>query len=532
MKRTIQKLDEQTLTAINAEKALRKTNELFVLFEMGSQTTLLIKQHLEELGVYTEVVDPATFTAADVRALNPIGIILSGGPDSVTGDRISFDRNIFCTGVPTLGICLGFQMWAQALGATVERAPKAEHGPHTLKIIDGTSLLLQRVGNSEIVIQNHHDRILPHSLIFNSASTENSPMAVGERGHLFGVQFHPEVSHTTCGRQIFENFCFRICEAKDRFQAKSAAEEKIRELSKQIDGKTVLILLSGGSDSSVAAYLSIRAASPTTKLIFVYLKGFDRQGDEENVRQFFGSLPNTELRIVDATQEFLEALHGKLDGEGRRDAFREVYQRVVEREIVSSGADLVEQGTLHTDEVESSIGLAFAPTAFIKGHHNPLIPWSIPEITPLNDQVKDTARKIGYEIGVPKELLTRQPFPGPGTSLRIFGNITRERRDKQQALEVILDEELRKWEGFATIWQSGAILTNCEHTCQSGDGSGKGDMVEWFAVHSVNGFTAGPVNIPFEIHVRIAVRMQNEVEGVGSVGYRFSSKPKSTIEPM
>jgi GMP synthase (glutamine-hydrolysing) len=347
------------------------------------------------------------------------------------------------------------------------------------------------------------------------------------------VQFHPEVSDTEHGPQLFENFCGGICGIKDRFPTHDVADQKIAKLAQEIDGKCVVVALSGGSDSSVVGYLlkkTLERCGRNTRLIGVYIKGVDRPDDEADLLKFFGNQPWIRIEVVDATDRLLAALAGKT-GSAKRSSFQVPYHDILQEKIDYYRADFIAQGTLYTDLVESGHGHATgARRARIKQHHNVGLKFSVPELTPLADCVKDNARNIGRDIGVPEELLLRHPFPGPGMGIRTEDEVTEQKLAVVRAADGIVIEELRAAGLYEKIWQAGARLTRSSHTTTKGDDAGGGYLVMWFAVASVNGFTARAYDVPFDVRQRIADRMGNEIPAVGAVAYRDSGKPYSTIE--
>ncbi len=342
---------------------VRGTQEVFLLFAMGSQFDHLIAQQMRKLGVFCLVADPASVTVEDVLKVKPTGIILSGGPASVHSEPPPFDCRIFDAGIPVLGICLGFQLWAKHLGIPVVPAEKREFSVHQLTILR-SSALFEGIGVADApVLESHGDRIEMNPVgddqICNVlAMTANAPAAAAQAGHLWGVQFHPEVTETIHGPQIFENFVFRICGAKDRFPAEDVAARKVRELGSRIGhDKRVLLALSGGSDSSGTAGLLGKAVDYRPGQVqAVYIQGVDRPDDEAFVRKHFGSLPWLDLRFVDATESFLAALRGKETMCDKRVAVRDVYKRVLEQQADLFKADFIAQGTLYTDISESGGG--------------------------------------------------------------------------------------------------------------------------------------------------------------------------------
>jgi len=533
---TFKKADENALAAINEEMSIRGTKEVFLLFSMGSQFDHLIKQKLDQLGVFCLVADPGSVRAEDVKMLKPIGIILSGGPVSVYEDSVPFDKEIFDIGIPILGICLGFQMWARHIGEEVKASHKREFGVHQFEAIHKHCSLLEGIPARSPVLQNHGDIIDDQTgLIYSLGFTENSPTAAGYYRHLWGVQFHPEVEETKYGLEIFGNFCFKICKANDRFPAEKAAEIKINALAKKIGkNKKVLMALSGGSDSSTAIYLLREAkeqsANPN-KIEALYIKGIDRPDDEAYVIKFFSHEPWLNLKIIDATDEFLKVLAGKITMKDKRIAMRSVYKEVIEKYAVKVGADYIAQGTLYTDISESGSGYSSqAVKAQIKLHHNVNLEFFLPELCPLDDCVKDTGRNIGRQIGVPEELLIKHPFPGPGLVVRIEGEINADNLIIARQIDGIYIEELRKENLYHSVWQAGAVVTRSIVTCGKSDGAVEGIVVALWAVWSTNGFTASAAELPFDFIKHVSRRITNEVREVGTVVYRCSDKPPTTIE--
>ena len=534
MLRIFKNATNEALAEYAEEMRMRKTSHLILLFSMGSQFDHLIASSLARIGVFCPVADPITVRSADVKKLNPSGIIVSGGPASVHDEPPPFDPEIFDLGTPLLGVCLGFQMWAKHVGANVTPHEKREFGTHVMKI-HGSDPLFEGLGEDTAVLQTHGDAVEPGSNIEILGSTENAPVAAGRHTHLWGVQFHPEVTETAEGLRMYENFCFKICGIADRFPSEKVSETKIEELRAKIaapQGKKVLIALSGGSDSSVVAYLLKGAAEDSgAEIKGVYIRGIDRPDDERYVRECFGKEDWIALDIVDATERFLKALKGKSAMRDKRLAMRGVYTEVLEEKIKEFGADFIAQGTLYTDLRESGLGTATgARVAEIKVHHNTGIAFSIPELRPLEDCVKDSARAIGREIGVPEELLIRHPFPGPGLVVRIEGEVTVESLRVARAVDGMYIEELRKAGLYKTVWQAGATITHSMHTVSKGDDAGLGAVVALWAVWSVNGFTARFAQLPYDFLDRVSRRITNEVREVGSVVYRISDKPPSTIE--
>lgn len=507
---------------------------------MGSQFDHLIVQELARIGFFCLVADPARVVAEDVCLIAPQGIIVSGGPTSVYREPPPFDSRIFDLGIPTLGICLGGQMAAKHVGLSVVAARKREFHPTMFHSDVGNPLfaedpLFHGWHERSVVLQSHGDIIempaLPHGEFHCLGRTDNSPVAAFRYRHFWGVQFHPEVSDTVNGSQLFENFCGRICAIHDRFPAREVAQQKIAMRRARIGYKKVLLALSGGSDSSVVAWLLRCALDDSPGVKGVYIKGIDRPGDEAHVLHFFGNQPWIDLEVVDATDAFLAAFVGKITGPEKRTAMRSVYKEVLERKIKEASSHYIVQGTLYTDLVESGHGYTTgARRARLKEHHNVGLEFSVPELTPLDDCVKDSVRDIGRQIGTPEELLIQWPFPGVGLAARIEGEVTERRLAIARPADGIMTEELRAAGLYEKIWQAGARVTISQHTTTKGDDGGIGYSVEWFAVTSVNGFTARAYDVPYDVRQRIADRMGDEIPGVGAVCYRDSGKPYSTIE--
>lgn len=536
MIRTLGNVNETVLREIEEEMKIRKTREVFLLFALGSQFDHLIKQMMDTLGVFCLVADPAKVNADDVKKIMPKGIILSGGPVSVYKDPPPFDGRIFDLKIPVLGICLGFQLWAQHEGCRVTVSKKKEFGIHQLSMSHEYTPLFNGIPWKSPVLQSHGDVVENNTneiMLETLAFTENTSIAAARYGNLWGVQFHPEVTDTTYGKKIFENFCFGICQAKDVYPSQEVAHQKRMELQKTIDGKKVLLALSGGSDSSTVAYLlKPLFESVPGKLRGVYIKGIDRPDDEQHVLEFFGGQSWIDLRVVDATDEFLRALWRIENSHKKRAAMRGVYKAVLEHEVKDFGASYIAQGTLYTDISESGGGYdtSLVAKAQIKLHHNVGLKFSVEELLPLADQVKDTARGIGRSIGVPEALLIRHPFPGPGLVIRIEGSINAEKLHIARQLDDIFITELRNARLYEKVWQAGVTITRSLATCTKGDGAAMGWAICPWAFWSVNGFTAQAVEFPWDFMKHVGRRMTNEVSQIGRVVFLVTDKPPATIE--
>lgn len=533
MLQTFKHADAAALAEIDEEKKVRKTNELFLLFSMGSQFDHLIKQKLDMFGVFCLVADPASVTANDVKQIAPTGIILSGGPASAHAEPPPFDRTIFDLGIPTLGVCLGYQTWTYHVGIPVTASEQREFGTHIFRKT-AECPLFEGLPQEFKVLESHGDKIHMDPKLKIFGTTDHAPAAAGQYKHLWGVQFHPEVTETEYGDKIYENFCFKICGAKNRFPASEVAKRKTEELKNQIGQKKVVLAISGGTDSAVVAYLlknSLEDSHQGGQVLGVYIKGIDRPDDEANVIKYFGNQTWIQIKIVDATDKFLEALKGKISMHDKRLSMRGVYKDILEKEAKEFNADFIAQGTLYTDISESGSGYdSGARKAQIKIHHNVDLKFSLPEIQPLIDCVKDTGRNLGRSIGVPEELLVRHPFPGPGLVVRIEGEVTAEKLLTARKADGIYIEELRKWNLYNEVWQAGAVVTSSVTTCTKGDDAAEGHIIALWAVWSVNGFTARAAELPYDFLKHVSQRLTNEIREVGGVVYRISDKPPVTIE--
>ena len=543
---TLTKVNDATIAEIVEEMEVRNTREVFLLFGLGSQTDHLIKLRMSQLGVFVLAADPSSITAEDVAALEPAGIavkgiVLSGGPASVHSaeDGVSFDREIFELGIPVLGICLGFQLWAQHVGCRVEKATTPEFGVnHQLELNTAQKVgfqLFAHVAYTSTVVQSHNDHVIKIPRMQVLGSTENTRVAAARVKHLWGVQFHPEMSHTEYGMQIFENFIFRICGAQDRFPVEAVAQAKVQQVREQIGDGKVVLAFSGGTDScTVAEILGAAVDHQPGRILAVYIKGIDRHDDEERARQFAASRPWLELTVYDATIDYLQALAGKVTMRDKRVAMRGVYKPILVDWAKLIGADYIAQGTLYTDISESGHGQqSGSRKARIKLHHNVGLDFEeagLTEITPLDDQVKDSGRAIGTHLGIPSEVVDSQPFPGPGLVVRISGEVTEDKLKIARHADGIFVAMLRKHGLYETVWQSGVVSTNEIVTVTKGDDAGDELAVVLFAVTSLEGFTADFARLPWEFIDAVSRRITNEVPGVGRVTYNVTSKPPGTIE--
>jgi GMP synthase (glutamine-hydrolysing) len=488
--------------------------------------------------VYCEI-HPCNVGTEFVREFEPDGIILSGGPASVYGEgapRIS--RDILTMEVPVLGICFGMQLIADLLGGKVAKAADREYGFANIRGEWGDPLFLGiEEFRHDMTIQvwmSHGDRIEEMPKGFTSiAHSENSPVAAmtDDARRIYGVQFHPEVAHTPRGKEILANFLFRICGLSPLWTMHSFIETSIGRIRETVGKENVVLGLSGGVDSSVAAVLLHRALGDQLTCIFVN-NGLLRKDEAEEVLQTFQEGIGLHLEYVDATERFLKALEGIFDPEKKRMAIGETFIRVFEEAAGKiPGVGFLGQGTLYPDVIES---ISFkGPSATIKSHHNV---GGLPEkmhlklIEPLRELFKDEVRELGRELSVPGHILDRQPFPGPGLAVRIIGPVTEERIRILQEADAIVQEEVRTAGLYESIWQSFAVLLPIKTVGVMGDERTYENVAAVRAVQSLDGMTADWVRLPYDLLQRISTRMINEVEGINRVVYDISSKPPSTIE--
>ncbi len=509
-----------------------------LILDFGSQYTMLIARRVRELRVYSEI-HPFNVGMNAIRSFDPSGIILSGGPSSVYEEGAPrVPREVLELGVPVLGICYGMQLVADLLGGEVARSEDREYGIARIKGQWGSPLFLgieEFRRDMEIPVwMSHGDRIerLPEgfSAIASSGSTPVAAMANRE-GTIFGVQFHPEVAHTPRGKDILSNFLFRVCDLKPSWTMASFAESGIRKIREKVGEGKVILGLSGGVDSSVAAVLLHRAIGERLTCIFVN-NGVLRKGEAEEVVHTFRDTVGLRLEYVDAEDRFLSALDGVEDPERKRKIIGELFVRVFEeaaRRI--PGVEFLGQGTLYPDVIES---VSFkGPSAVIKSHHNV---GGLPEkmklklIEPLRELFKDEVRALGRELGLPPVILDRQPFPGPGLAVRILGAVTRERLRILRDADEIVVEEIRKAGLYEAIWQSFAVLLPVKTVGVMGDFRTYENVAAVRAVQSQDGMTADWVRLPYDVLETISSRIINEVKGINRVVYDVSSKPPGTIE--
>ncbi|MHB8576730.1 MAG: glutamine-hydrolyzing GMP synthase, partial [Dehalococcoidia bacterium] len=499
-----------------------------------SQFSMLIARRLRECGVYCELL-PHDAPPERVMALKPRGFILSGGPSSVYDvDAPLIPRYVFDSGLPILGVCYGMQALAYQLGGKVTPGLAREYGPATVEVSDADEPLLAEMPTSLPVWMSHGDRIEQMPDGFRSiAASSNSPIAVmaSARGY-YGVQFHPEVVHTPHGGQLLRNFLFNICACTGDWTAENFVEASIARLRAEIGDGRVICALSGGVDSAVAAALIHRAVGDQLTCVFVD-NGLLRQGEAEQVVAAFGRHIGIPLIHVDGVDRFLGALAGVTDPETKRRIIGREFIHLFEDEAAKLGkVDFIAQGTTYPDVVESA-STGAGTTAKIKSHHN--VGGLPPEMTfglvePLRLLFKDEVRRVGTQLGLPAEIVYRQPFPGPGLAIRVIGDITREKLEVVRAADAIVMDEVRQAGLYDELWQAFAVLTDTRSVGVQGDFRTYGHALAIRAVTADDAMTADWARLPYDVLARISSRITNEVAGVNRVVYDITSKPPGTIE--
>ncbi len=510
-----------------------------VILDFGSQYTQVIARRVRECQVFSEILRYDT-PAGEIAALRAQGLILSGGPASVYAEGAPQpDPAIFELGLPILGICYGLQLMARYLGGEVENSSQREFG-HSRLSVNPDSALFNGMGTALQVWNSHGDKVtrLPDGFRV-AGETENSEHAAVEwpEKQFYGLQFHPEVSHTPRGQEIIRNYCFNICYCDPDWTARSFIDMSCDEIRRQAGSDQVVLGLSGGVDSSVAAALLHKAIGDQLTCIFVN-NGLLRANEENVVQRVFGDHFQVNLKYVDAADRFLDALTGVIDPEQKRKIigreFIEVFQQACDELRAGSGKQyrFLAQGTLYPDVIES-VPIGDNPASLIKSHHNV---GGLPEkmnfelIEPLRSLFKDEVRQVGRELGLPKEVVQRQPFPGPGLAVRIPGEVTRERCELLREADRIVLEEMKASDWYYRVWQSFAVLLPVRSVGVMGDARTYDYTVALRVVESLDGMTADWTRLPYELLARISNRIINEVRGINRVVYDVSSKPPSTIE--
>jgi GMP synthase (glutamine-hydrolysing) len=508
--------------------------ETIIVIDFGSQYSMLIARRIRECQVYCELL-PYDTPWEKIAQLNPSGFILSGGPASVyQPDAPVAPTYIYESHLPILGICYGMQVLTHQLGGKVSPGTKHEYGHAILHLSDVDSPLFADLPSSSPVWMSHGDNTEEMPPGFRAlAYTENSPIAVmGNEEGVFGLQFHPEVAHTPDGKTILKNFVYRVCGCQGNWTMGSFINESISKIKEQVDTGTVISALSGGVDSAVVATLIHRAIGDQLTCIFVN-NGLLRREEVERTFNVFRLNLGMNIIYVDASERFINRLKGVTDPEKKRKVIGKEFIKVFEEEAEKIGkVDFLAQGTLYPDIIESTSSVTSA-SAKIKTHHNVgglPTKMTLNLIEPLRSLFKDEVRQVGLEIGLPEEMVWRQPFPGPGLAIRIIGEVTREKLDILRGADWIVMNEIKKSKLYRQLWQSFAILTDVKSVGVMGDYRTYGYLVAIRAVTSEDAMTADWSRLPYDVLARISNRIVNEVPEVNRVVYDITSKPPSTIE--
>ena len=510
-------------------------SETIVVLDFGSQYSQLIARRIRECRVYSKIM-PYYTSAEAIRAENPKGIILSGGPASVYSEHApKCDPAIFELGIPVLGICYGLQLMIHTLGGEITRGHAREYGKAMLKIVKSGNLFLGLDGEIQVWM-SHGDKVakMPaggFEILGSSGNTEFCAVHMPER-NLYGIQFHPEVVHTPQGKTIIGNFCKNICKCVGDWTMESFIEQQVREIRAKVGSANVILGLSGGVDSSVAAALIHKAIGKQLNCIFVN-NGLLRKNEAERVRNLFGRAFDMKLIYVDATERFLARLAGVEEPEKKRKIIGNEFVQVFDDASAKiEHAEFLAQGTTYPDVIES-VPIDGNPAAMIKSHHNV---GGLPKkmkfqlLEPLSRLFKDEVREVGRQLGLPEDVVMRQPFPGPGLAVRHLGAVSQKTLDILRDADEIVVEEIKKAGLYYSIWQTFAVFLPIRTVGVMGDERTYDYVIALRAVESTDGMTADWVQLPYDLLGRISSRIINEVNGVNRVVYDITSKPPGTIE--